>query len=408
MRVLVLTKIFPNSVEPTSAPFNRQQFAALARACELEVLATIPWFPCASVFGRWSAAGRLAAVPEAERIDGLNVRHPRYAYLPKFAQGLTGPLYAASVLPEALRYRGRVDVVLGSWAYPDGYAAVSLAELLGVPAVIKVHGSDLNVLAKRRGPRRHIERAFRRAARIVAVSRPLAGIAAELGAARDHIDIVPNGIDRELFHPRDRGAARRALGIPSEGTIVLYVGHVAEAKGALDLVQAFATGGATLKGARLVMVGDGADLGAAAKLCETLGVDATLVGAEPHERIPLWLAACDVLALPSWNEGIPNVVLEALASGRRVVATCVGGIPDIVTSEKFGLLVPPRDHRALSAALARAVSEPYDPIALSDALPTPSWAGSAELLHRSLLRALEARAHASLAGTLNETQAIQS
>jgi glycosyltransferase involved in cell wall biosynthesis len=406
MRVLVLTKIFPNAVEPTSSPFNRQQFAALSRSCEVEVLATIPWFPGASAFGRWSPAGRLAEVPKTERIDGLSVRHPRYAYVPKLAQGLSGPLYAASLAPEVLRYRGRVDVVLGSWAYPDGYAAAALADLIGVPAVIKVHGSDLNVLAKRSGPRRRMQHAFRRAARIVTVSRPLAAIAAELGASADAIDVVPNGIDRALFHPRDREAARRALGIPVEGKLVLYVGHVAEAKGALDLVRAFAAGRSALGGARLVLVGDGADLGACAQLSEALGVDATLVGAQPHDRIPLWLAACDLLALPSWNEGVPNVVLEALASGRRVVATSVGGIPDVVTSDLFGELVPPRDPQALSAALARAVSEPYDPIVISDALPTPTWDGSAKLLHRSLLRALEARAHASFAGTPHETQAV--
>lgn len=406
MRVLVLTKIFPNAVEPTSSPFNRQQFAALSRSCKVEVLATIPWFPGASAFGRWSPAGRLADVPKTERIDGLSVRHPRYAYVPKLAQGLSGPLYAATLAPEVLRYRGRVDVVLGSWAYPDGYAAVALADLIGVPAVIKVHGSDLNVLAKRSGPRRRMQHAFRRAARIVTVSRPLAAIAAELGASSDAIDVVPNGIDRGLFHPRDREAARRALGIPVEGKLVLYVGHVAEAKGALDLVRAFAAGRSSLGGARLVLVGDGEGLGACAQLSEALGVDATLVGAQPHDRIPLWLAACDLLALPSWNEGVPNVVLEALASGRRVVATSVGGIPDVVTSDLFGELVPPRDPQALSAALARAVSEPYDPIVVSDALPTPTWDGSAKLLHRSLLRALEARAHASFAGTPHETQAV--
>lgn len=406
MRVLVLTKIFPNSVEPLSSPFNRQQFAALGRSCELEVLGTIPWFPGASAAKRWSSAGRLAAVPSEEHIDGLSVRHPRFAYVPKYAQGLSGPLYAASLLPAMLRYRGHVDVILGSWAYPDGFAAVALGELLGVPAVIKVHGSDLNVLAKRKGPRRRMEWAFRRAARVVAVSRPLAQIAAELGAPSENIDVVPNGIDRSLFHPRDREAARRALGIPVEGQVVLYVGHVAAAKGALDLVQAFATAGERLRGTRLVMVGDGADFAECGRLAESLRVDATLVGAEPHERVPLWLAACDVLALPSWNEGVPNVVLEALASGRRVVATRVGGIPDVVTSDELGELVAPRDHEALAGALERAVATPYDPMRISSLLPTPSWEGSAELLHRSLLSALEARARASFINTITETQAV--
>jgi len=82
MRVLIVTKIFPNSVEPLSSPFNRQQFAALARLCDVELLATIPWFPGASLLGRWSAAGRLHGVPSQEQIDGLRVRHPRFAFLP--------------------------------------------------------------------------------------------------------------------------------------------------------------------------------------------------------------------------------------------------------------------------------------------------------------------------------------
>lgn len=63
MRVLVMTKIFPNAAEPLSAPFNRQQIAALGRRCEVEVLAPIPWFPGATLFSRWSSAGRLGTVP---------------------------------------------------------------------------------------------------------------------------------------------------------------------------------------------------------------------------------------------------------------------------------------------------------------------------------------------------------
>jgi teichuronic acid biosynthesis glycosyltransferase TuaC len=405
MRVLALTKIFPNELEPLSAPFNRLQFAALARHAEVEVLASIPWFPAASWFGRWSATGRLAAVPEVEQIDGLKVRHPRFAYLPKIGHGIAGPLYAASLAPLVMRYRGRVDVLLGSWAYPDGYAAVVLAELLGVPAVIKVHGSDLNVLSTLAGPRRHLEWAMARAARVVAVSRPLAAKAAELGAPLDRIDVVPNGIDRQVFHPRDRAEARRALGLPEEGRLVLFVGHVTEKKGAFDLVRAFGAAGAALQGTRLVLVGDGGGVDACARLAADLGVAAALVGAEPHDRIPTWLAACDVLALPSWNEGTPNVVLEALACGRRVVATSVGGIPDVVTSAELGTLVAPRDIEALASALAAAASAPYAPDVISAALPTPSWQGSARLLHGSLLAALEARARLSIEPAHDQAQA---
>jgi glycosyltransferase involved in cell wall biosynthesis len=391
MRALIVTKIFPSSVEPLSSPFNRKQFAALGRLCDVEVLATIPWFPGAAAMQRWSPAGRLVDVPREERIDGLRVRHPRVAYLPKVGHSVAGPLYAASLAGVAMSYRGRVDVVLGAWAYPDGFAAVALADLLSVPAVVKLHGSDMNVVARWPGPRRQLSWALPRAARVVAVSRPLAESARELGVATERIDIVPNGVDRDLFRPRDRAEARRRLGLDEARPIVLYVGHVTHEKGAFDLVRAFASGAERLRAAQLVLVGDGAEQVACEALARELRVDASFVGAQAHERVPAWLDACDLLALPSWNEGMPNVVLEALASGRRVVATRVGGIPDVVTSE-LGELVPPRDIAALSAALERALATSYDPTEISAGLARPDWAGSARLLYESLLEALSSRA----------------
>src|SRR5262245_22886388 len=123
MRVLVMTKIFPNALEPLSAPFNRQQIAALARRCEVSVLAAIPWFPGAKAFARWSPAGRLAGVPANDRIDGVEVAHPRVMYLPRFGHVLSAGLYVASMWPVVSRRRGQFDVLLASWAYPDGVAA---------------------------------------------------------------------------------------------------------------------------------------------------------------------------------------------------------------------------------------------------------------------------------------------
>ena len=146
MRVLIMTKIFPNRLEPLSSPFNRQQFAALGRFCEVDVVATIPWFPGAWALRRWSRAGRLLDVPNEELIDGLPVHHPRFAYVPRVGHAISGPLYAASLATFMLRYRGRVDVLLGSWAYPDGFAAIVLASLLGVPAVIPANQQASDVL----------------------------------------------------------------------------------------------------------------------------------------------------------------------------------------------------------------------------------------------------------------------
>jgi teichuronic acid biosynthesis glycosyltransferase TuaC len=386
LRVLAITKIFPNAAEPLSAPFNRQQFAALARRCELEVMATIPWFPGAGWMARWSSAGKLAAVPRREQIAGISVCHPRTLFLPRLAHGAWGPLYAASIAPVIPRYRGKVDVVLGSWAYPDGFAAVIAARMLGVPSVVKLHGSDINVMAKLPGPRRQTAWAFRRAARIVAVSRALADEVVALGVPRDRVAVVMNGVDAQLFHPRDRAAARRELGLPP-GPLALYVGNLKPEKGVMELARAWSRVATDLPDAHLAIVGGGP---LQAALAAVLPPRATLHGAQPLAAVPTWLAACDVLALPSHVEGTPNVVLEALACGRRVVASAVGGVPDLLTSPTLGALVTPRDPDALAEALTQALHTPYAPEAVAELGARGGWDASADALHAVLRAAADA------------------
>ena len=393
MRVLAITKIFPNAVEPLSAPFNRQQLAKLAELCSLELFATIPWFPGAALFDRWSLAGRLVRVPREETIDGLRVRHPRFLFVPRLA-ATSGVLYAASLLGPVLAQRGSVDVVLGTWAYPDGFAAVLLAERLGVPAVIKLHGSDINVVAKLPGPRRALRWALPRAAQIVAVSRPLARDVEDLGVDASRVSIVRNGVDTKLFCPRDRSEARRALGIDERGKLIAYVGRLEREKGVLDLIEAYGRMGRARRGVTLALIGEGSLHDACHALAHKLGIQVRLTGGVPLADVPTWLAASDVLALPSWNEGTPNVVLEALACGRRVVATRVGGIPDVVESPELGALVPPREPAALAEALIVALRTSYDEARIVRLCEPQSWAESAARLHAVLAAACaERRVH---------------
>jgi teichuronic acid biosynthesis glycosyltransferase TuaC len=386
VRVLAITKIFPNQAEPLSAPFNRQQFAALARRCELEVAATIPWFPGAGLLARWSSAGKLAKVPRREEIAGIAVTHPRTLFFPRLAHGAWGPLYAASIAPGLRRYRGKVDVVLGSWAYPDGFAAVIAGLLLGVPSVVKLHGSDINVMAKLPGPRRQTAWALSRAARVVAVSRALADEVVALGVPRDRIAVVMNGVDAALFHVRDRAAARSALGLPG-GPLALYVGNLKPEKGVLDLVQAWEAVVRAVPEARLAIVGGGP---LRATLDAALPPRATLFGAQPLDQIPTWMAACDILVLPSHVEGTPNVVLEALACGRRVVASAVGGVPDLITGDALGALVPPQQPDALAAALTQALRTGYAAEEVAEAGAHGGWEASAAALHAVLVAAADA------------------
>jgi teichuronic acid biosynthesis glycosyltransferase TuaC len=389
MRVLVITKLFPNAAEPLSAPFNRQQLGALGRRCQIEVLATVPWFPGARLAARLARRPPPPEVPRRECIEGLEVAHPRTLYLPRYGHALSAGLYALSVLPAVLRRRGRFDLLLGSWAYPDGVATVALGRALDLPVVVKLHGSDIDLLTKRPTLRWQLSRALPRAARVVAVSRRLAAEAASLGVDPDRIDVVANGVDSALFHPRARLDARRALGrAGDERKWILYVGRLIEDKGLLDLVAAFATVAGPHPNATLVLVGDGAARAATERALAPLGDHAIVVGARPFDEVPLWMAAADLVTLPSRHEGTPNVLLEALACGRRVVATRVGGIPEVVHRAELGALVAAGDVPALAAALAAALETDSDAATVAALAARGGWDESAAQLEATLARAV--------------------
>lgn len=389
--MLAVTRIFPNAVEPLSSPFNRQQFGALGRLCDLEVMATIPWFPASSLVRKSKASG-LAKVPKRDVIAGLRVEHPRVAYVPGLP-GLSGALELASLLPGFVARHRDVDVVLGSWAYPDGAAALALGKLARVPVVLKVHGSDLNVQSTMFGPRANLRVVLPRVTRLVAVSAALGEKAISLGVPRDRVRVVQNGTDGALFHVREEAAARAALDWPGgwPKRFVLYVGRIERAKGVLDLVDAFAKIAARAPDLSLALLGDGGAMAEAKAKVAAASLDDRVhfLGARPLPEVPVWMGASTVVTLPSHAEGSPNVIREALACGRPVVGTNVGGIPELLGTEGVGAMVPAHDSAALGEALLQVAGQAWDPRAIA-AKSGGSWEESAAALHEVLQEAREA------------------
>jgi glycosyltransferase involved in cell wall biosynthesis len=138
----------------------------------------------------------------------------------------------------------------------------------------------------------------------------------------------------------------------------------------------------------LVIVGKGTAQGACRAMAERMGARMQVVGERPLEEISQWMAACDVLTLPSWNEGTPNVILEAYACGRRAVATRVGGVPDLITSDVLGEMVPARRPELLAQALIRAVDRDYDPAEIAARGARGDWAENAAQLCQVLAGAV--------------------
>ncbi|MCB2102704.1 MAG: glycosyltransferase, partial [Rhodobacterales bacterium] len=257
--------------------------------------------------------------------------------------------------------------------YPDGVAAVRLGALLDRPVVITARGTDLNVLPDFPGPRRQIIDAARRAAGLVTVSAALRDRLADLGIPADRVRVLRNGVDMARFHPGDREDRRRRFGL--DGPTVVSVGNLVPLKGHDLVIRALAD---LPPDTRLLIAGDGPERAALEGLAGSLGLAGrvTLMGRVAPADMPALYGAADVLVLASSREGLPNVLLEALASGTPVVSTRVGGTPEVVTAPQAGRLVADRTPQALAAALADVLHAPPDRAATRAFAERFGWAAT--------------------------------
>jgi glycosyltransferase involved in cell wall biosynthesis len=239
------------------------------------------------------------------------------------------------------------------------------ARVLGLPCVIGALGSDVHL---RSGLAAWLTgRAIRNADGVLTVSEAMREAAVQAFAAeRSRVHTIVNGFNTGVFGLTQRAPARCRLGLAQEDRLIVYVGRLVPAKGLRELVEAFTSLQAEVAGCRLALVGDGPMRGELQALIADarLALRITLTGGLPPQGVADWLGASDVLTLPSWSEGYPNVVVEALACGRPVVATDVGGTREIVREDN-GILVPPRDVGALRAALAGALARRWDHAAIA-------------------------------------------
>jgi|SRR5688572_21577884 teichuronic acid biosynthesis glycosyltransferase TuaC len=388
MHVVFFTSAFPADATGGIDMVHARRAAALHGCASVVVVAPTPWVP--PLLGAvWPRAAGYRRQQRRARLGPLVVLRPRYPQVPRLGV-LSGIAMALGALRtvQRLRARGCCDVLFAQGILPDGFAAVLIGRATGTPVACLGRGSDVHGLARSRLAQRLAAFTLRRAAAVGVVAHQLGRPLSALQPGRP-ITVLPNGIDLERFVPGERRAARAALGLPAEDRIVLFVGRLAAGKGLDDLVDAFARVAARDAAVRLVLVGAGPLTGALGKRVAALGLAdrVRFAGEVPHAEVPRWLQASDVLALPSAAEGFPNVVREALACGRPVIATPVGDVPRVV-AEDAGWLVPVGDVTALAAAMAAACATVWDPSALRQRVHHLSWERNAEATHRFLATAV--------------------
>jgi glycosyltransferase involved in cell wall biosynthesis len=250
------------------------------------------------------------------------------------------------------------DLIFGISLYPDSYAAVQIGKRLSVPVIANSIGSDINRIGDRISAR-HTCTVLRHADFLLTKSDDLRAKALAMGADAEKTRTVPNGCDSAVFHIRNRSVARQQLRISEDAEAVVYIGRMDINKGLRDLVESVAL--LHRPNLHVYLVGSGPDK-AVVELCARTNAVSDRVHFVPpcsFDEVSTWMTAANLVTLPSHMEGCPNVVLEALACGRPVVATNVGGIPEIL-SDEFGCLVPPHNPVALAGALESALNKVWD------------------------------------------------
>lgn len=360
-RVAVLASYFPTKDESHRGHSAYQTLRKMTDLADIEVVCTTAQYPKIGLLRPRGFVSRDVDLTWSPA--DVKSHYALYPTLPYIGRVLNGSACLQAAKP--ILDRIQPDLILNYWLYPEGWAAVEYARQRGIPSIVCSVGSDLRRVEDS-WTRQATEWTVRNASHVLAVSHELREQALRFGADPNRATAILNGCDTSIFHLRDRQQLKQDLNLPPDRDFILYVGNLIPTKGLFELINAFAPVARRHAHLDLVLVGRGQSQEPLAARAAELGIAGRVrfTGVLPSAEVGRWMGAARFFTLPSYSEGCPNVVIEALASGRPVIASNVGGIPELVDSDS-GVLVPARDAAALESALEQGLARSWDEHAIS-------------------------------------------
>jgi len=351
--ILVYSSLYPTRSNPFHGVFVKELSRhLLSRVSSVRVVAPLD--------GRQNLAGLVRGQYQRHFLDeGLNIYHPVFWTFPRWFKQWDGRLVYHWTRKAMASHRHRVSIIHAHYAYPEAFAAGCFAEKWNIPFVVTVHGSDINVLARDGARRSLIADTLKKADAVVAVSEKLKEKIIALTGRQEGVYHIPNGMDPIRFYPGSQSRARKKLGMSHWEKIIMFVGRLEPVKGLDRLIQAVS---ALESNVGLVLVGKGSLKKALARQVQDLGMEGRVLfcGAIEHHCLVDYFQAADLLALASYSEGWPTIILEAMACGIPVVSPVVGGVPEIITNDALGVLTENNRPESLSRALKKALEIDWD------------------------------------------------
>jgi len=254
------------------------------------------------------------------------------------------------------------DLIHAHFAWSAGYAGAKLKEKYKVPFIVTGHGYDIYDLPFKDDEwKNKIEYVLNVADHIITVSNNNLECITKLNVTRP-VKVIPNGFKSNLFSARKTALSRQVLCIPHNQKIILTVGKLLPIKGHQYLIEAIKEIIKYRKDVLCFIVGSGVLKNKLHTQLKKLKISnyVKLIGEKTHDEIPIWMNACDLFVLPSLSEGNPTVMFECLACGKPFIGTKVGGIPEIIISEEYGLLCEPANPYKLAEKILIALDKQWD------------------------------------------------
>ena len=352
IKLLTFSTLYPSSIRPNHGIFVETRLRHLLKSGHVEshVVAPVPWFPFKGEY--FNDYAKFAQMPYEEIHNGIHILHPRFPLIPKIGMSLA-PIFMALSMMSVIRHMIRngfdFDIIDAHYFYPDGVAAVILGEIFNKPVTVTARGTDINLIPNYSLPRKMILWAAQRASGVISVCQFLKDAMVKLGIDVDHIVSLRNGVDLDMFRPIDRVKCRGELDL--KYFTLLSVGRLVETKGHALIMQALTA----MPDVELLIIGEGPDRYKLECLAKMLRIEnrVTLLGSIPQADLRRYYGSVDALVLASVSEGWANVLLESMACGTPVIASKVGGTPEILGIREVGLFL----HERSAKGIVQAVNE---------------------------------------------------
>jgi glycosyltransferase involved in cell wall biosynthesis len=336
--LLVITNLYPVPWGPNRASFNKQQFELLNETLAVSIIILLPWKEWLSHRKECEASQKIKYCP--------------YFYIPKFGRRLVPAFQFLSLLfylPWIKKQQ--FSAVLASWGFPDAVAVAMLNKFLKLPFFVKVHGTDINENSQFPARSRLMKKWLNKAKTIFCASQALADVLSDCEIDSKRLSVNYNGVNQEVFYPLLSKTNRQHF---------VFVGSLIATKGCNELFAAFAQTKQKFPEIELDILGEGPMKSILAERINLHGLtdSVRLHGSVSLAQVAEYIRQANVLVLPSYREGVPNVLLESFASGTPVISTRVGGIPEVVNSN-VGLLVDAKSESQLAEAMVQALQKTW-------------------------------------------------